>query len=195
MKIRSGSPGVRLGEDAYANEKDRVLGLSKIADDSTFKVSLRDSVDLGLISQIEASEIESFRRGYKTSILKPTLTRIPGSTSDGVGPGIIDSTGAITLDKGREAYLSKTKEDTRSDTKKFLDWLDCSTAKGWGPIPDSAARSACYARNAVLGTAPITGVAWLKVLALSAGAYLVIDLEKRAVPLWARLRSTPRGRS
>jgi magnesium-transporting ATPase (P-type) len=49
--------------------------------------------------------------------------------------------------------------------------------------------------NHWFGTAPITGVAWLKVLALSAGAYLVIDLEKRAVPLWARLRSTPRGRS
>ncbi len=45
--------------------------------------------------------------------------------------------------------------------------------------------------NRWFDTAPISGEGWLKVLALSAVSYIVIDLEKRAWPLWARLK--PKG--
>lgn len=142
----SGAIGPRSG-GKYANAKDEAYALSSIKGDSEFSEALFAGITSGLISNAEAEEIRAFRFSKSANELNPMSYTPPGGTS-----------GSLTRQQRESGAYEGLPTDTRTDTKKFLDWLDCSTAKGWGPIPDGAARSACYARNAVLGIAAVAGM-------------------------------------
>lgn len=181
MRIRSGSTVIRLGADpvdyraveesnrdffnsvyygiardasisdatggAYANSKDETYHFSSIKSDSDFSEALFAAITSGVISNAEAEEIRRFRFNKSPNELNPVSITPPGGTS-----------GSLTHEQRASGAYVGEPPDNRSDTKKFLDWLDCSAAKGILGIPDSVARSACYARNAVLGIALVVGI-------------------------------------